>query len=515
MPVDKKKETKVKQDQEQKVDTYDENENWITSSAFIYTSKGLFPISVLKAAERKKKKATSTQLKEETSFLSQNDLVPYPFEARTLLELKDNCAFFDRCVKQIAKDVVGQGWRLELREGKKEAPKEKESILAFIENCGGDRDETFEETLERGVIDWGYIGWWGWEVSRDDKDIVNGLWHVPAQTFYLHKSHKKYCQKRGQDEAWFKRFGLEEQITLKDGKAVGEEKLREIKEMDEKKRPMLANELIYYKNYYPQSEYYGAPNILPSIGAVMGLIGVRDYNLAFFENYGIPAALIVLKGKWNQETAKQISDFIDVELKGSEQSHKTFCIHPPKDGEFEYIKLGIEVKEGSFKIYQKSLRDEILLDYSMPPYRIGVAEVGALGGSTAPEATKNYAQGVIAPLEEVVERLVTKKLFVQGLKAESYLFCLNEIDLRDLDAEAARDAIYFGLGARTSNQILKRQGKEPYAEGNQYYVSSTYLPAGEETIEKRAAILEAFKMILKGQPKVALDIVKLAKREAK
>jgi len=151
----------------------------------------------------------------------------------------------------------------------------------------------------------------------------------------------------------------------------------------------------------------------------------------------------------------------------------------------------------------------------MPPYRIGVAEVGALGGSTAPEATKNYAQGVIAPLEEVVERLVTKKLFVQGLKAESYLFRLNEIDLRDLDAEAARDAIYFGLGARTSNQILRRQGKEPYSEGNQYYVSSTYLPAGEETIEKRAAILEAFKMILKGQPKVALDIVKLAKREAK
>ena len=519
MAVEKGKKIKLKQDQDQKVDAYDENESWITSSVFVHTSKGLFPISVLKAAERKKKKATSKQLKEETAFLGQNDLVPYPFEASTLLELKDNCAFFDRCVKQIANDVMGQGWKLELREGKKDAPKEKERILAFIESCGGDRDETFEETLERGIIDWGYIGWWGWEVGRategSNKGEVNGLWHVPAQTFYVHKSHKKYCQKRGSDEAWFKRFSLEEEITLKEGKPVDEEKLKEIKDMDEKEKPVLANELIYYKNYYPQSEYYGAPNILPSIGAVMGLIGVRDYNLAFFENYGIPAALIILKGRWDEETAKQISDFIDVELKGSEQSHKTFCIHPPKDGEFEYIKLGIEIKEGSFKLYQKSLRDEILLDYSMPPYRIGVAEIGALGGTTTQEASKNYAQGVIAPLEEVVERLVTKKLFMEGLKAESYLFRLNEIDLRDLDAEAARDTIYFGLGARTSNQILKRQGKESYPEGNQYFVSSTFLPVGEETVEKKAAVIEAIKMIVKGQPKLAIEIMKIAKREAK
>jgi len=513
MAEDKREKIKVKQDGA--ADNYDENENWGQGGVFVLTDKGLFPVSVLKAAERKKAKTTSKQLKEETAFLSQNDLVPYPFEASSLLELKDNCAYFDRCVKQIAKDVIGQGWRLELREGKKESPKEKERILYFIENCGGDRDETFEETLERGVIDWGYIGWWGWEVSRDDKDLVNGLWHVPAQTFYVHTSHEKYCQKRGQEEAWFKRFGLEEEITLKEGKPVNEEGLKEMKDMEEKERPVLANELIYYKNYYPQSEYYGAPNILPSIGAVMGLIGVRDYNLAFFENYGIPAALIVLKGRWDKDTAKQISDFIDVELKGSEQSHKTFCIHPPKDGEFEYIKLGIEIKEGSFKLYQRSLRDEILLDYSMPPYRIGVAEIGALGGNFADRASQIYAQSVIMPLEETVERIVTKKLFQQGLKVENYKFQLNELNLEDLDAEAARDNIYFGLGALTSNQILKQKGKEPYAEGNQYFVSSTFLPVGEEPMEKKAAVIEAVKMIIKGQPKLAIEIMKIAKKEAK
>lgn len=483
----KKAKNKIRVPQDRSPVVEYEDESWAVAGTYVYTSKGLFPISVLKAAERKKQRAESKQLKEEQVYLEQNDLVPFPFEAPKLLDLKDNCSYFDACVKQIAKDVIGQGWKLELKEEKKESNQERERILEFIETSGVDRDETFEQTLERGLMDWGMIGWWAWEVSRidegNDKGLINGLWHVPAQTLRIHKGHNKYCQIRNDKKVWFKRFGLEEDIDAKTGDLIGEEKDQDEKEKGEKIDR--ANELIYYRNYYPQSDYYGAPNILSSISAIIGLIGVRDYNLAFFENYGIPAALIILRGRWSKDTAKQLSDFIDVELKASENAHKTFIVHPHKDSEFEYIKLGIEVKEGSFKLYQKSLRDEILVEYKMPPYRIGIAEVGSLGGTTAVESTKIYAQSVIAPLEQTVERLVTDKLFKEGLKCESYRFELNELDLRDLDAEAKRDQLYFGMGALTSNQILTRQGKKLYPEGNQYFVSSAYLPIGEEPMEKQ------------------------------
>ncbi|GAH99935.1 unnamed protein product, partial [marine sediment metagenome] len=60
---------------------------------------------------------------------------------------------------------------------------------------------------------------------------------------------------------------------------------------------------------------------------------------------------------------------------------------------------------------------------------------------------------------------------------------------------------------------MRHKGKEPYPEGNQYYVSSTFLPVGEEPMEKRAAILEAVKMVLKGKPKLAAQIMKIAKKE--
>lgn len=507
----KPKDKNVKKDVREAAEEYD---GWAEGSVHVVTSKGVFPFSVLKAEAQKKNKAESKQIKLMDKWIGENGLVPYPFAAQNLLRLKDNCGYFDAAVKQIAKDVIGQGYNIELIDGKSENNAEKDKILNFIDTSGGDRDETFLETIERGIIDWGFIGWWGWEVSRDDNDEVNGMWHVPAQTFFIHKDREKFAQKRDDRTVWFKKYGVEGDISAETGNDITEEEEAAAKE-DESKAVEKANELIYYRNYYPQSDYYGAPNILSSVGAVLGFIGARDFNLAFFENYGIPAALIVLKGRWDKETAKKISDFIDVELKGADQSHKTMCVHPHRDSEFEYIKLGIEVKEGSFRIYQKMVRDEILMVYHMPPYRIGIAEVGSLGGSTAEEATKIYAGSVIIPLEQVVERIVTKDLFHDGLKTSSYRFDLKPIDLRNLDAEVERDVKLFGIGARTSNQSLARQGREGYPEGNRYYVSTTFAEVGEETIEKQAAVLEAVEMVVKGKPKLAAQIMKIAKKEVK
>ncbi len=473
-------------------------ESWIATSKYILTTKGgLVPVEVLKAEQTKEDKAKSKQLEEDTIYLEQNDLVPHPFEADSLLFLKDNCSYFDACVKQIAKDVMGQGFTIELREGMKENKPEKERILEFIKNSGGDRDETFEETLERGLVDWGCIGWWGWEVSRvtkgKKKGLVNGLWHVPAQTLWVHKDHDKYAQIRGDKKAWFKRFGVKEDIDLHSGNSITEEREQEAKDNPEDKDKKIerANELIFYRNYYPQSDYYGAPNILPSVGSVTGLIGVRDFNLSFFENYGVPAALIILKGRWDKASAKKICDFLDVEIKGSDNAHKTMAIHPSKDSEFIFEKLSAEVREGSFDKYQITLRNEVLVVYKMPPYRIGIAEEGALGGSTASESTRIYVSSVVTPLEKVVERLVTDKLFVDGLNVKNYTFNLNELDIRDLDSIAKRDRLYFEIGALTANQVLKRQGKETYDEGDQYHVSSSFIPVGQEPAEKMNSVMIA------------------------
>jgi|GEM_PF-1195811 len=460
-------------------------ECWVVTSAGVFSANQMFTKQKTdkKDAEgvKKSKDVKSKQLGE-VKYLAENGLVPLPFEVLSLLKLQDNCSYFDACVKQIAKDVIGQGWTLQLVEGKKENETEKKKIEDFISESGGDRDETFEDTLERSVIDWGVIGWWGWETSRGNKNEINGIWHVPARTIRVHESHDKYCQIRNNDKMWFKRFGLKEDFNSEDGKPL--------KESDSEKK---ANEMIFYRNYYSGSDYYGAPNILPSVGSVLGLIAVRDYNLAFFENYGVPAAIVYLTGKWSKDAGKQISDFLDVEIKRTENAHKTIVMHSPEGGTMEWIPLDMKQtqKEGSFEWYKNSLSEEVLVSYKMPPYRIGIAKEGSLGGSTAPESTKIYISSVVKPLEKTINRLVTNKIIHEGLECKTYEFVLNEVDLRDKDAEVKRDQILFSIGAMTPNEIRRKRGEKEYEEGKQYYVSSAYVPVGEEEVEKRERALVA------------------------
>lgn len=470
--------------------------SWVyPDRTYIQTSKGVFPISELEKhqieVKKKEDKAKTTQLKAEARYLSDNDLIPLPFEPTPLFTLKDNCSFFDACVKRIGKDVIGQGWEIPLKKDKKDSKDEKKRINLFLKNDVGDDVETIEDVMEKLIVDWGITGWFGIEVSRDSKGLVNGIWHVPAYQIRVHKSKDKYCQIVDTEKVWFKRFGLEKDINRETGDPLSEEEIEGLKEDSENKKVKKANEMIFYKNYYPQSMYYGAPNILSSTGALFGLIGIRDYNLAFFENYGIPAALIVLEGKWRKDDAKHLTDFIDVEIKGSEQAHKTVVAHPGRDCTLTYHKLGVEVKEGSFQIYYKGLRDEVLVAYNMPPYRIGIIEVGSLGGSTAVESTKIYDSSVVKPLEKVLNRIMTIFVFERGLKIENYEFRLKEMDLRDLDAEAKRDQLYFGMGTLTPNEILKRQGKETYPEGDQHYIQTMFIAVGEESVEKRERALFA------------------------
>lgn len=444
---------------------------------FIGTDQGLFPLSVLKQFE--KDRPTSKQLKQRMAWLDQAGLIPHPFDVSGLLFLMDNSSYFDACCRQISQDVVGQGWELKAREGvEKPNEEERTRIKSFLMDPN-ETDEDISDIIEKSIVDWGSIGWWGMEVAREQEKI-EAIWHVPAHTLWIYKEKDRFCQKRNDKKVWFVAFGSDLHISASTGKDV-------------KGRKNLANELIYNKRYYQQSDFYGIPPIYPAVGAVTGLLGIRDYNLAFFENYGVPAALVTLKGRWSTEAARQITYFMDVEIKGTANAHKTLVLKPPANGEAEFKPLVAKVEEGGFKLYMKILRDEVLSVYKMPASRIGIMEVGQLGGSPAGELTKIYAGSIIAPLKRVTGRIITNKIIRDGLGSEEFYFEWNQLDTRDLDALVKRLQILFMMAAISPNEIRREMGKEPRKdpEADQYYIAANFLPAGEDAVEKREAIMTA------------------------
>lgn len=449
-------------------------EVYSSSGEFIYTNRGLFPTAYLQKAEGGK--AEPQRLKEEKIY-TQRGLVPHPFSVSGLLILMRNSPYFKSCTYRIANDVAGKKPRAELRADMKDNEEELKKVHNFIASKNEDGD-TVRKVIEKSVIDWGSIGWWAIEVSRNKAgelagDDWHGLYHVPAQTVRVHESKEKYAQTRDSKIIWFKRFGSEANISAKTGD-----------EVKGKKNP--ANEMIFYRNYYQESDYYGAPNILPAVGAARGLIGIRDYNLSFFENYGVPAALVTLKGKWKKGAIKKITDFLDVEIRGTNNAHKTLVFKVPgTDVEIDWKPLGVDVKEGSFSLYKKDLREDMLVVYYMPPYRLGITEQGSLGGSTARESTRVYIDSVVEPLQEDVEDMLSNLILRDTMGIQSYKIKFSDIDIRDLENEVKQAQVLFSIGALTSNQVRERFDLgDKYPQGDQYFVASNYMPAGEESIER-------------------------------
>ena len=131
------------------------------------------------------------------------------------------------------------------------------------------------------------------------------------------------------------------------------------------------------------------------------------------------------------------------------------------------------------------LEDDVLIVYSMPPYRIGKTVVGRLGGSTIKESTQIYLNSVIKPIQESLENMMNYQI-LPTMKIESYDFKLNAIDMRDIDAEVERHNKMISHGQMTPNMAITRAGGlETYKDGDKYYMTSTLKEIGAEGLEKK------------------------------
>jgi len=415
--------------------------------------------------------ARSTQIinKEHQEWLGQNGLVVRPYEPESFLTLQESIPVLDRCVRQVATDVAGLGYALTLRKDHKENNEEKDRALTFLEECNDEGDD-IHSISERLLIDWGIIGFNGLEIARTNKKIIGKVFHVPAPDLFVHKSRKLFAQKIGKDLTWFKQYGQE-----------GLPK-------DAPEGIVAENEMLLSKNYYSRSTSYGAPYVLSAAGSCVGLINIRDYNLSFFENFGIPAYLVKLIGDWEEGSQEAIEEFLNTEIKGTENQHKTFVLQIPTGGDAEIERLSVDNKEGSFKVFHEVWTRDVLIAYGMPPYRVGIAAQGSLGGSVAKEMTEIYKQSIIGPLQRKLERMWTRDILMKGLGVKNYTLDFEEIDTKDINAEVDRLLGLHSVGAVNGNEIRHTLDLGDDVPGGKQYVIYATLGQAEDARQERQGV---------------------------
>jgi len=405
----------------------------------------------------------SKQLIEVEEWTALQGLVEPPYNLMQFLALYESNAIYAACVRQLARDVAGIGWQLELLPDRKEVQEEKDRLIKYLNRLANLR-QLFRQLFE----DWGTAGYFGIEVIRDSAEEIIKLCRVPAYTLRVHKDRTKYCQIRREKRAWFTAFDpnseTRQNISVATGRA-GEYSLQD-----------RANELIYYMNPYQKSDYYGIPNIVSALGEVIECISSRDYNIAFFENYGIPASLIMMRGNWDPTTVSTIKRFLSTEVKGAENAFRSLIVEQTSDEdnlEIKPLDVGT-VREGHYTNSEKLWREAIMAAYSMPPQRIGLQVTGALGGNLAEEATKIYISGVVDPLQEDLEDIVNNLL----PKDCHYKFKLKDIDIRNIDALTVRLINQIRCGLLTPNEARAELGKPSYPEGDKFYIDPGLVEVG-------------------------------------
>lgn len=374
-----------------------------------------------------------------------NGLIEPLYNPDTLAQLLEVNTYHYRACKTKARDTAGLGWALEAVGDDPEAGSEanKQQLTLFFEQLS----PPLIMTLDRAQLDFETIGWGALELVREgykEAGPLATLAHVPAHTLRVHREGNRFAQIRGGRKRWFRAAGAQVDVDQDNGT------VHPIGDLEPAQR---GTEILWWINYTPRSDYYGLPDIMPALGALHGDLSRRDFNIAFFSNFGVPAYAVLITGDFDEGAIDEdgASDFekaVEEHFQDlATNPHSVLLLSVPtrssgQEVKIEFKPLAVDIKEASFRLYRADNRDEILAAHAVPPYRAGIAEVGALGGSTARESTEIYKRSVIEPRQTIIEHLFNRYILAGAFDVTDWRFKLAEIDTRD-QAQAA--ALLGGL----------------------------------------------------------------------
>lgn len=289
------------------------------------------------------------------------------------------------------------------------------------------QDESFTLIMEKVITDLHSTGNGYIEIGRTVTGDIGYVGHIPATTIRVRRLHDGFVQVIGNKVTYFRNFGASNNNPITDDK-----------------RP---NEIIHLKEYSPLNTFYGVPDVIAAMPSLLGDALASQYNIDYFQNKAVPRYIVTLKGaQLSAESEDKLFRFLQTGLKG--QSHRTLYIPLPGDSETNKVEFKMEpiengVQEGSFSVYRKQNRDDILVAHQVPLSKLGGGDSSAIAASLAQDRTfkEQVARPAQRNIEKVLNKIIREKTDIVELK-------FNELTLTD---ELAQSQI---LTNYVKNQIM-------------------------------------------------------------
>lgn len=365
-----------------------------------------------------------------------------PYDFRELRRFYAENSWNKASVDAIVDCVVGYEVKLRVAKIVEEAaeedertgdPAQKELATHFFRTCG-DR-HPFENVLKEVQRDFENTGNGYLEVAREN-GVPKYLYYLPADTVRISFDRTKYEQIRGGKRAFFFPFS-------KENKDFG------------------LNEVIHFYRPTAESYYYGVPEHLAALGAILGDMKARDYNLDKFESQMLASWALVFGGAVSAKTRAEVEDFFAAKLKkGDWQKPLIFGMDGTNlrvDEAIKFQRLSEDIKDMAFTMFRKMNRDEILAVRRVPPSRIAFFDNPRY--QTSPEQSEQFRDEVVIPRQRLLEFQMNRVL--QALGITDWEVDLPIMDLTEEAASAGVASAMVGSQSCKRNEIRKRFGLDP------------------------------------------------------
>lgn len=383
-----------------------------------------------------------------------------------LLNLMSYNGYHARCIKAKATMTAGLGYEI-VNHINPSAGRDADynKLKEFIESQIGYSGQLFTETLSNFQTDYEIFGNAYFEIVRNVKGEVAELYHLPSKDIKV-------------------------KLVGKDIHLLQEINVNKVEFTPYGKRVEGKNEYISAKNYSPNSYYYGVPDYLGAIGAIVQDKLSSDYNTYKFLNKSIPESIIIVKGmELSAEARDSIKTFFEQQYKGVNNTARSLILHIDsqngQDCSIDVKPIDTSNKEGAYRGLRTDLRDEIISTHGVPKRILGIATAGSLGGTgEGKNQLKIFQDCIIEPRQKKLEYLLNNKIVKEGLNINDWEIQLNRLYVEDATGDANYYTALINAGVLSPDEARDEIGYKAREDKEKVAQTTNNLGVLTETIKE-------------------------------
>jgi HK97 family phage portal protein len=257
-------------------------------------------------------------------------------------------------------------------------------------------------------------------------------------------------------------------------------------------------DVIHFKTRNPLNDFYGMPPLMVASGRVDVDNYSRDFVKAYFQNAGVPAGMLSIKGKMDANAKTEIKQRFRNDFGGPQGWHDLLVLD---NTEAAFTPMTANLGASGLVLPELDKMDvrRIAMCFGVPPALVG-ADDAPTSYAALEMVQRFFWDNTLAPLYKEIAGPLNLRLKPNFLGVDEIAFDLSDVRAlqEDVDQIHARWRSDLISGGCTIEEFRIATGRSAQADGGTYLLPANLVPVGADEI-KAGDVRESVKGMPQGE----------------